>query len=410
METARVVITGLGAVSPMGIGVGPLWEGLLAGRDALGELEGIDPAAYRTTRGGQVRGFDPAPWFPADRPELARSMGRASQYAVAAARMALEHARLDLGTIAPRDAGVSVGTTVGECKVLEAIDDAWVREGPDAVPAWLARQYPSGAVPMNVARVLGLRGPNVMVPTACAAGNYAIGFALDAVREGRCKVMLAGGADPFSLTAFAGFNRLLACAPERVQPFDRNRKGMMVSEGAGILVLEDLAHAAARGAPILAEVLAVGISCDAHHMTQPHPEGDGAAAATRRALAAAGIAPERVDYFSAHGTGTPANDRIETLAIKKVFGAHAHRLPVSSIKSMLGHSMGAASALEAIATVLALRDGVVPPTIHLEEPDPECDLDYVPNRAREHPVRIAVSNAYGFGGNNASLVLARWAA
>ena len=252
-----------------------------------------------------------------------------------------------------------------------------------------------------------LHGPCLMIPTACAAGNYAIGYGFDLIRTGRVDFMLAGGADAFSRIPYMGFARLGAIAPERCQPFDKNRKGMVPGEGAAVLVLEPLDAAAARGAKIYAEVLGYGVSCDAHHMTAAHPEGDGAIRAMSAAMRDSGITPDDVDYISAHGTGTPTNDRVESLAVCKLFGDRAARLPMSSIKSMLGHTMGAASALEAAACALALDTGWIPPTINYEEPDPECEVDCVPNRARRTEPRVVLNNAYAFGGNNASLCLRR---
>jgi 3-oxoacyl-[acyl-carrier-protein] synthase II len=242
-----------------------------------------------------------------------------------------------------------------------------------------------------------------MIPTACAAGNYAIAHAVDVLRAGRADVMLAGGADAFSRITYTGFHRLGAIAPERCQPFDRNRKGMIPGEGAALLVLEPLERALARGARVYAELAGYGLSCDAHHMTAAHPEGDGAARAMERALADAGASPGEVDYISAHGTGTPTNDRLEILAVRRVFGEAARRTPMSSIKSMIGHTMGAASAIEAAVCALAVAEGRIPPTMNLEEP--EEDLDFVPNAAREHRVGLAMNNAYAFGGNNASVIL-----
>jgi 3-oxoacyl-[acyl-carrier-protein] synthase II len=246
-----------------------------------------------------------------------------------------------------------------------------------------------------------------MIPTACAAGNYAIGYGFDMIRTGRADVMLSGGADAFSRITYMGFSRLGAIAPERCQPFDRMRKGMVPGEGAAVLVLESLEGARARGATIYAEVLGYGVSCDSHHMTAAHPQGDGAIRAMAAALKESGVSRDDVDYISAHGTGTPTNDRVESLAVRSFFGERASRIPMSSIKSMVGHTMGAASAIEAAACSLAIHTGWAPPTMNYETPDPECDLDYVPNRARKVDPRVVLNNAYAFGGNNASLCLAR---
>jgi 3-oxoacyl-[acyl-carrier-protein] synthase II len=326
-------------------------------------------------------------------------MGKGSQFAVTAASEALEDAGIFDGIT--NRIGVSLGTTGGEIQILEKINQD--RFDGRNVYAREFLPHPCQNIPANVARIFGLHGPNLMIPTACAAGNYAIGYACDLIRSNRAEVMLAGGADPFSKVAFTGFARLGAIAPEKCQPFDKNRKGMMVGEGAGILVLETYERARNRGVEPYAEVIGYGLSCDGYHMTTPHPEGIGAIAAMEKALQAAGIEPGEVDYINAHGTGTPANDRSEAIAIKKVF--KDRKILVSSIKSMIGHTMGAASAIETIACALALKNGIVPPTVNYENPDPECDVDCVPNTPREVAIRIALNNAYAFGGNNSSLVL-----
>jgi 3-oxoacyl-[acyl-carrier-protein] synthase II len=273
------------------------------------------------------------------------------------------------------------------------------------VPPAVLAQVPAASIPANVAAAFGFGGPNLLVPTACAAGNYAIARGLDWIRLGRADVLLAGGADPFSQIAFTGFHKLSSMAPDVPRPFSAGRAGMMVGEGAGVLVLETLEAARARGARIYAEVCGYGLSCDAHHMTAPHPEGAGARAAMTRALADAGVAPGDVGYVSAHGTGTEANDKAESLALRAVFGDDPP--PMSSIKGALGHTMGAASALEAIATALAVHHGVLPPTANWLEADPACDVDCVPNAPREAALAVALSNGYAFGGNNAVIVLAK---
>jgi len=267
-------------------------------------------------------------------------------------------------------------------------------------------QVPTHSTPAAVSREFNLTGPNLMFSTACAAGNYAIGYGFDLIRLGRADLIFAGGSDPFSRVAYTGFNQFGAVAPEKCQPFDKNRRGMMVAEGAGILIIESLEHAARRNAPIYAEISGYGLSCDAHHITLPSVEG-----VTRcmlQALRQTGTGIHEIDYISAHGTGTLANDRTECAAIRDVFGLRTQRIPVSSIKSMLGHTMGAASALEAIACSLTVKNNVIPPTINYETPDPECDIDCVPNQAREQEVNIALNNSYAFGGNNASLVLRKF--
>jgi 3-oxoacyl-[acyl-carrier-protein] synthase II len=398
----RIVVTGIGVVTSVGTGRGPFWESLLAGRCGISAVESFDTAAYGVHRGAEVKGFDASLYL---RRLGAPRLGRASQFAAAAARLALEDAGVEPASLDPLRAGVSLGTTSGEPQEVERFDDAYVAKELDSVGAEFIGRYPCHLISAHVAEELGLAGVNMMIPTACAAGNYAIAHAFDVLRAGRADLMLAGGSDAFSRITYTGFARLGAVAPERCQPFDRNRKGMIPGEGAGVLVLEPLKRARARGARVYAEVAGYGLSCDAHHMTAAHPEGDGAARAMRRALEESRTRPEEVSYISAHGTGTPTNDRLETVAVKRLFKEHAYRLPMSSVKSMLGHAMGAASAIEAAVCALAVRTNRIPPTINLEEPDPECDLDYVPNRAREQAVSVAMNNAYAFGGNNASLVL-----
>jgi 3-oxoacyl-[acyl-carrier-protein] synthase II len=399
---SRIVVTGIGVVTSIGTGREQFWENLLAGRCGISVVESFDTTAYGVHRGGEVKGFD----APRHLRRLdASRMGRASQFAAAAARRALEDAGVEPESLDPLRAGVSMGTTSGEPREVERFDDAYVTKGLEKVGAEFIGRYPCHLISAHVAEELGFAGVNMMIPTACAAGNYAIAHAFDVLRAGRADLMLAGGSDAFSRITYTGFARLGAVAPERCQPFDRNRKGMIPGEGAGVLVLETLKRAHSRGARVYAEVAGYGLSCDAHHMTAAHPEGDGAARAMRRALEESGTRPEEVSYISAHGTGTATNDRLETIAVKRLFREHAYRVPVSSVKSMLGHTMGAASAIEAAVCALAVHTDRVPPTINLEEPDPECDLDYVPNRAREHTVSVAMNNAYAFGGNNASLVL-----
>ena len=399
----RIAVTGLGLVTPIGAGREEVWTGLLAGRSGFAPVESFDTRAFNVHLGAEVRGFQPDPYVRRLDPA---ALGRASKLAIAAARMAIEDAGIDLGGGSPgwdpERAGIAMGTTSGEPMEVEKLDDRYLAGELDRVGPEFLRLYPCHVIAAHVARELGFAGVNTMIPAACAAGNYALAHALDVLRAGRADVMLAGGADAFSRITYTGFSRLGAIAPERCQPFDRNRKGMIPGEGAAVLVLEPFERARARGARIYAELAGYGLSCDAHHMTAAHPEGDGAARAMQRALADAGAAPEEVSYISAHGTGTPTNDRLEIVAVKRVFGEAAPRIPMSSIKSMIGHTMGAASAIEAAVCALAVAEDRVPPTMNLEEP--EDGLDFVPNRAREVGVRLAMNNAYAFGGNNASVI------
>src|SRR5262249_23865911 len=322
---------------------------------------------------------------------------RASQFAIAAARLALADGLVDLDRIPRERVGVVIGTTSGEPRVIEQFDDHYLADDLQNVNSDFIWSYPCHVIAEHIACEFDLAGINLMIPAACAAGNYAISHAFDALRSGRADLMIAGGSDCFSRITYAGFARLGAIASEVCRPFDRNREGMIPGEGAGILVLERLDQAMARGAPVYAEIAGYGLSCDAHHMTAAHPAGDGPARAMERALDASKTRIDQVDYISAHGTGTPTNDRIETLAVKRVFKDLAYSTTMSSIKSMLGHTMGAASAIETAVCGLAVACDVIPPTINLEDPDPECDLDYVPNSAREHRVDVAMNNAYAFG-------------
>jgi len=299
--------------------------------------------------------------------------------------------------------GTCIGTTLGSIQNVEIINEILLVHKRTNLSNELVYQVPTHSTPSCIAKELNFYGPNIMFSTACAAGNYAIGYGFDLIRLGRADIVLAGGSDPFSKVAFTGFNQFSAVAPEKCQPFDKNRKGMMVAEGAGILILESLESALQRQAPIYAEILGYGLSCDANHMTLPSVEG--VSKCMVKAMNEAGITKDNVDYISAHGTGTQANDKNECAAIKKVFGPLYKKIPISSIKSMLGHTMGAASALEAIACALVVKNDSIPPTINFETPDPECDIDCVPNQARRHTVHIALNNSFAFGGNNASLVL-----
>ncbi|MFI5179171.1 MAG: beta-ketoacyl-[acyl-carrier-protein] synthase family protein [Vicinamibacterales bacterium] len=396
---ARVVVTGIGVVTSVGIGVEPFWRAILAGDCGIGPVESFDTSRYAVHLGGEVKAFRPEAYV--TRLPLA-SMARASQLAIAAARLALGDAALSASALDPATVGVSFGTTSGEPALIERFNDLELASTRERLGPEFIGQYPCHLIAAHVASELGFSGPNLVIPTACAAGNYALAHALDTIRNDEAEVMLAGGSDAFSRITYTGFARLGAIAPVQCQPFDKNRKGMVPGEGAAVLVLERLDRAIARGARIYAELAGYGLTCDANHMTAP--QGDGATRAMTIAMADAGIQPEAVSYISAHGTGTAVNDRVETAAVKQAFGAAAPRVPISSIKSMLGHTMGAASAIEAAACALAVHDDAIPPTIHYETPDPECDLDYVPNTSRRVPVEVAMNNAYAFGGNNASVL------
>ena len=399
----RVVITGLGVVSSIGIGWEEFWDGLLKGKSGISPVSSFDTSHHFTHNGGQVKNFKAEQFISDDK---LNSLSRASQMALAAASLAISDANLSKDEMSKMKVGTCIGTTMGSVQTCEIINELIVLHGKTDFDHELICQVPTHSAPSAMAKDYGFRGPSMMFSTACAAGNYAIGYAFDLIRFGRADMVVTGGSDPLSKVAFTGFNQFSAVAPERCQPFDKNRKGMMVAEGAGIVVLEPLETALSRKVRIYAEVLGYGLSCDAFHMTTSSTEG--IAACMRKAIQETGIAAEHVDYISAHGTGTLTNDRNESAAIKEVFGTRYNKIPVSSIKSMLGHTMGAASAIEAIACALAVKNDVVPPTINYETPDPECDIDCVPNHSRKHAVTIALNNSYAFGGNNACLVLKKF--
>jgi 3-oxoacyl-[acyl-carrier-protein] synthase II len=397
----RVVITGVGVISSIGIGWQEFWQNLLKGKSGISPVSSFDTSNHFTHNGGEVNNFKPEEFFPR---ENLRFYSRASQLALAAAKLSINDANLLNEYISNMRIGTCIGITSGSIQVIEHIDDKLISN--EELKKDLICQLPVHSTPATIAKELNLIGPNFIFSTACAAGNYAVGYGYDLIRLNRADVILAGGSDPFSRISFTGFNQFSAVAPEKCQPFDKNRKGMMVAEGAGILILESLEDASKRNAHIYAEILGYGLSCDANHMTQPSVEG--ISQCMIKAMHESGIEREDVDYISAHGTGTPANDRTECAAIKNVFGSLYKEIPISSIKSMLGHTMGAASALEAITCALAVKNDVIPPTINFETPDPDCDIDCVPNYAREHTVNIALNNSYAFGGNNASLVLRKY--
>ena len=404
MSKRRVVVTGLGVVSSIGIGKDDFWKNLIAGKSGISEVTTIDTSRYDNHKGGEVRHFNPLNFITR---RHVNDMGRASQFAVAASKMALENARLTVPKIKKGRIGVIIGTTMADIQALEEVDRHWLDKGEEDVWSTTIMKYPGNSLSDHIGYYFGINGPNYVIPTACAAGNYSIGYSHDLLRSGKVDVMLAGGSDPFSRITFTGFSRLFAMSHDRCRPFDKNRKGMMVGEGAGILVLEELEHALKRSVPIYAEILGYGLSCDAHHMTAPTQKG--ITLVMERAINNAGINKEEIDYICAHGTGTPSNDKAECRAITTVFGDSATRIPVSSIKSMLGHTMGAASAIEAISAILTIKNGVIPPTINHKEEDPEClGINCVPNKAIEKEVNLALNNSLAFGGNNACLAVKKY--
>ncbi len=397
----RVVITGLGVISSIGNDWKEFWDNLLKGRTGISPVSSIDTSNHFTHYGGEVKYFDPLKFIPESKIHL---FSRASQLAFVAMKLAFEDAKLTNDIISNIKTGICIGTTSGSVQTIEKINDRLIKkEFPESE---LFFQLPTHTTPAMIAKELALKGPNFMFSTACAAGNYAIGYGFDLIRMKKADIVFAGASDPFSRISFTGFNQFKAVAPEKCQPFDKNRKGMMVAEGSAIVVLESLENAMLRGASIYAEVLGYGLSCDAQHMTQPSVEG--IVRCMLKAMSESGIQREDVDYINAHGTGTPTNDKAESAAIKEVFGTRYKEIPVSSIKSMLGHAMGAASALEAVSCALTVKNDIIPPTINFETPDPECDINCVVNNPREYKVTIALNNSFAFGGNNACLVLKKF--
>ena len=412
MEERRVVVTGLGALTPIGNTAEELWTGLTQGRSGVGPITKFDASGYDTRIAGEVKNFDPLAFV--DKKD-ARRLDPYLQYAIASSAMAVADAGLDPARVDGERFGVLIGSGIGGITTLLEGEKVRETKGPDRVSPFvipmLIINMASGLVSMR----FGAKGPNSSVVTACATGNHAIGDAFKIIQRNDADVMIAGGAEAIIVPlTIAGFCAMKAMStrnddPQRAsRPFDAGRDGFVCGEGAGIVVLESLEHAIRRDARIYAEVTGYGMTSDAHHMTAPDPDGDGAARAMARAIADARIAPSDVGYINAHGTSTPYNDRFETVAIKRVFGEHAKKLAVSSTKSMTGHLLGAAGGVEAIATTLALHHGLLPPTINYETPDPECDLDYVPNQARKQDVDVALSNAFGFGGTNATLVFRKY--
>ena len=407
----RVVVTGLGALTPCGLDVSSTWRAMLAGRSGIGPITRFDASGWPVRIAGEVRGFDAEAHF--SRAELKR-LDRFSRFALVAAAEAVSDAGLLLPGPAPERVGVYLGTGIGGLGEIEASALALAAEGPKGVSPFFLPRILTNMAAGQIALRYGALGPSLCVATACAAGNHSIGEAWRVIRSGEADLVLAGGAeaciDPVAVAGFLVMRSLSRCNddPTRAsRPFDRQRDGFVMSEGAGVLVLEERERALGRGARIHAELVGYALTNDAHHATAPPPDGAGAARCMALALRAAGVRPEEVGYVNAHGTSTPANDIAETCALHTVFGPHAKRLAVSSTKSVTGHLLGAAGGVEAVATVLALREGWLPPTATLGEPDPGCDLDYIPAHPRARSVEVALSNAFGFGGTNACLVFRR---
>jgi 3-oxoacyl-[acyl-carrier-protein] synthase II len=410
----RVVVTGLGAVTPVGVGAKAYWDAITAGRSGVGPLTLVDPEPVPSKVAAECLEFDPAASLG---PKEAKRLDRSVQFGLTSAREAWEDARIE-GAVDKDETGVVFATGIGGISSLLASEKVLHAKGPNRVSPFTVPQLMPNAAAGQIAMKLGLRGPNFCTTTACAASNHAIGLAFQAIRQGEAVAMIAGGSESafvdIALVAFAQMTALATKFNDRPEeasrPFDALRNGFVMGEGAGALILEERDHALRRGAQIHAELIGFGQSADAFHITAPSEDGSGAALAMTRALRSAGLEPEAIGYINAHGTSTPTGDASETRAIRLAFGDHADRLAVSSTKSMIGHLFGAAGAVEGVATVLAIRDGILPPTINQTDPDPACDLDYVPNTARKATVEVAMSNGFGFGGHNAVVVFRRHAA
>ena len=408
----RVVVTGLGIVCPVGIGVKESWDNIVSGRSGIDRVSKFDPEGYACQIAGELKGFDPEKYMPK---KLIKRLDPFVQYAIAAAKEAWEDSGLDIEKEDPTRIGVITGCGLGGLGTIEYYRDTLVNRGPRRVsPFFIPMAIPNmGSGQISI--LFNAKGPNTVVCTACAAGTHAIGWAFKEIQRGAADIMFCGGSEAvITELALAGFGSLKALStrndePQRAsRPFDRDRDGFVIGEGAGMLILETLEHAKKRGADIKAEICGFGLTGDAFHMTAPPDDGEGGARAMKEALEDAKLSPEDIDYINAHGTSTPLNDSCETKAIKSVLGEHAYKIPVSSTKSMTGHLLGGAGGIEAVFSVNAICHGVVPPTINYETPDPECDLDYVPNEAREKELNVVLSNSFGFGGTNGVLIFKKF--
>jgi len=410
--TNRVVVTGIGVMSPLGLDVDSMWQAMIAGKSGVDYITAFDASPYMTKIAAEVKGFDPAQYM--DRKEL-RRMDSFAHFAVAASRQAVEHARLKIDASNANDIGVIIGAGYGGLSTVLSQYEVLKERGPERVSPFLVPMMIADTACGVVSIMLGAKGPNYCITSACASGSDAVGDSYEIVKRGDAEAMIAGGTEaqiiPLTLAAFNAARAISTRndEPQKAsRPFDAERDGFVMGEGCVTLILESLSFATKRGAPILGEMISYGASADAYHITQPAEDGEGGARAMAAALRKAGIEPEQIDYINAHGTSTQLNDRNETIAIKTVFGEHAYRVPVSSTKSMTGHLLGAAGAIEAAACILTIQNGIIPPTINLTNPDPECDLDYVPHVARPAKVEIAMSNSFGFGGHNSTLIFRRY--
>jgi 3-oxoacyl-[acyl-carrier-protein] synthase II len=409
----RVVVTGIGTLTPLGLDVNTMWQGLIAGKSGIDHITLFDAALFETKIAGEVKGFEPTNYMGH---KDARRMDRFAQLAIAASLQAVEQSEIKISAINQDNIGIVIGSGIGGLTTLFEQTKILLEKGVDRVSPFLIPMMMPNIAAAQVSIVLGVKGPNLCTTSACSSGADAIGVACEIIRRGDAQVMITGGSEtiinPVGVSAFNAMKAISTRNSEpqlASRPFDAERNGFVIGEGAGILILESLAFAQSRGAKILAEMIGYGASGDAYHITAPLESGGGAAKAMQMALDKAGVKPNEIDYINAHGTSTQLNDKMETKAIKTVFGAHAYKIPISSTKSMLGHLIGGAGAVEAAIAIMVIQNAVIPPTINLTHPDPECDLDYVPNVARQAKVTTAISNSFGFGGHNSVLVFRKYA-
>ena len=412
MAKRRVVVTGTGLVTPLGIGTDKSWQNICAGKSGVSHITRFDVSEYGVKIAAEVKDFNPVDFI---EPKLAKHLDPFVQYAVAATGMSLEKAGLTIDESNANRVGVFTGNGIGGLTSIEKTHHTLMEKGPRRVTPFFIPMAISNMSAGQVSIIYGAKGPNLSLTTACAAGTHAVGEAFRSISRGDCDVAITGGSEAtICPLAVSGFNSMKALSqrndePEKAsRPFDIDRDGFVISEGAGMMILEELEYAKARGANILAEVIGFGLSGDGYHMAAPPEDGNGAVRCMQMALADANLAPEDIDYINAHGTSTPLNDVVETRAIKAVFGKHAYKLAISSTKSMTGHMLGGAGGIESVFLALSIADQIIPPTINLENHDPQCDLDYVPNTARKTSIRAAISNSFGFGGTNAVLVMQRY--
>ena len=412
MENRRVVITGVGIVSPNGIGIQNFWDSLLHGRSGIGKITHFDASSYSSQVAGEVNDFDPTNYMS---PKNARRMDRFAQFSVAATRMALDDARIEISEKNSERIGISLGSALGGIPCAEEQHSIFLEKGLHRVDPLIAIKIFSGASTSQISVEFGIKGYSNTIGGACAAGTDSVGYAFYAIKNNLADTMIAGGSEaPIVPLTFGAFCLIKALStrngdPTRAsRPFDKERDGFVMGEGAGVLILEDLGCALKRGATVYAEILGYGTTNDAYHMVQPLPTGEQAKKAIQLALCSANVSPYEIDYINAHGTSTPLNDKVETEVIKEVLGEYAYRVPISATKSMIGHALGAAGSIELIASVLTIKNQFIHPTINYEFPDPECDLDYVPNKGKRASVNTVLKNSYGFGGKNSSIIIRKF--